>query len=183
MEPNLQTPLYSSRMVITSENETSISFKFEVLFTTIVSGIIPANLNHFHDLVNSLNPDSGYFVCQGVPRDVSALLMNCTTKSACTWGLPFGRVDHKECPLWLMAIPVAGSSMGIHRCDSCTQLTDYVVREAKKRKRITPEQKAARVQPSSHYPMKFLSPVSLKLRRENISRERKLLKRKVSSNE
>ena len=180
VEPNLLTPIYNPRMVITTENETSLTFKFEVLYKTLVFGHLPADLDRFHDLVKSLLPDSGYFACEGIPPDVSAT-MSFNTKSARIWGCPFGRVDHIDCPMWLMAIPATGSSsLGIQRCEKCTNLMYYIVREAKKRREVTPEQKTARVQVSSHYPMKYLSPASLQLRREHISRERKFLKRKVS---
>ena len=167
-------------MVITSENEALISFRFEALYTTLAAGFLPANLDRFHILAKSLLQDSGYFMCQGIPPDVS-FMMSFTTKNARIWGLPFGRVDHKDCPMWLMAIPTGTStSTGVQRCDKCTNLMYYIAREAKKQQKVTPEQQAARVQPSSHYPIKFLSPVSLQLRRENIAKDRKILKWSVN---
>ena len=53
--------------------------------------------------------------------------------------------------MWLMAIPATrSSSLGIQRCEKCTNLMYYIVREAKKKREVTPEQKTARVQVSSH---------------------------------
>ena len=62
----------------------------------------------------------------------------------------------------------------------CTKLMYYIRREGKKCQSLTPVQKASRVQPSSHCPMKYLSPKNLKLRRGNASKERKSMQRKVS---
>ena len=71
-------------MVITSESDASI-FKFEALYTTLVTGLLPANLDCFHILVKSLLNDSGYmyFMCQGLPADVS--LMMSFYKQKCTY--------------------------------------------------------------------------------------------------
>ena len=47
----------------------------------IVSSHIPADNIRFHQLLKSLLPESGYFVCQGVPVESSSQ-MTYTTKSA-----------------------------------------------------------------------------------------------------
>ena len=165
-------------MVITSENEALISFKFEALYTTLVAGLLPANLDRFHILVKSLLQDSGYFMCQGIPPDVS-FMMSFTTKSARIWGLPFGRVDHKDCPMWLTAIPTGtSSSTGVQRCDKCTNLMYYIAREAKK----TSESysRAAGCKSSIIFPLSNEVFVSSELTTENIAKDRKILKRNVN---
>ena len=119
-------------------------------------------------------------MCQGLPSQVSSQ-MTFKTKSARFWGIPFGRVDHRDCPLWFVAVSATGlSSVRVHRCDKCSNLMYYLQREANKRKSITPEHKAARVLASSHFPIKYLSPASLQQRKRLISLERKALKQKVN---
>ena len=56
----------------------------------------------------------------------------------------------------------------------------YVKRETNKWKLITPERKAARVLPSSHFPIKYLSLASLQQQKRPISLEGKALKQKVN---
>ena len=75
------------------------SLKF-CIYIPIVSGYVPADNIHFHQLLKGLLPKSGYFMCQGVPVESSSQ-MTYKTKSARFWGMPFGRVDYKDCPLWL----------------------------------------------------------------------------------
>ena len=107
IETNMQTPMHTPRMVINAVDESLVSFKFEVLYTPIVSGYVPADNIRFHQLLKSLLPESGYFMCQGIPVESSSQ-MTYKSKSARFWGMPFGRVDHKDCPLWLIAVTATG---------------------------------------------------------------------------
>ena len=66
-------------------------------------------------------------------------------------------------------------------CKFCANLMYYIRREGKKRQSLTSEQKATRVQPSSHFPMKYLSSASQQERRSSLSKERKSLKRQVGT--
>ena len=179
MEPNIQTPLHNPRMVICSEGDQSVMFKFEATYISLLSGQLPEDSERFHELVKTLLPGSGYFLCSGLPADVASMLTY-ETKSARKWGLPFDRVDHKECLMWLNTDSAPGSSRKQpQRCHKCSQLMYYVRRESRKRALLSAEHKAARIQTSSHYPMKYLSPASLQKRRSLILQEKKALKRKV----
>ena len=145
-----------------------VSFKFEVLYTPVASDYVPADNIRFHQLLKSLLPKSGYFMCQVILVESSSQ-MTYKTNSACFWGVPFGRVDHKDCPPWLIAVIVTGlSSARFQRCDKCSKLMYYVRKEANKWKLVTPKQKAARVRASSDFPMKYLSPASLQQQRNLI---------------
>lgn len=119
-------------------------------------GQLPEDNMHFHELLQTLLPGSGYFLCQGLPSDLASM-MTYDTKSARRWGLPFGRVDHQECPLWVKAVSSSTSSRGQpQRCEKCMNLMYYARREAKRRS-VSIEQEANRVLPSSHCPLKYLS--------------------------
>ena len=179
IEPNIQTPLHNPRTVICSDSDSLVTFNFEAMFFPKVSGSLPKDNGRLHEILQTLLPGSGYFLCQGVPSDVISL-MTYKTKSARRWELPFGRVDHQDCPLWVKETSSDTSSQGQpQRCKKCAKLTYYIRREAKKRKSVTPEQKIKRVQASSHCPMMYLSPASLQTRKRNIAQEKKLMKRKV----
>ena len=176
IESNSPTPLHNPRAVIYSQSDSLVTFKLEAMFVPQVEGHLPEDNTRFHEVLQTLLPASGYFLCPGLPNDVASLL-TFDTKSARRWGLPFGRVDHKDCLLW---VKVASSSKGQPlRCEKCTNLMYYVRRAARKRRSMSAEQKAKRVLPSSHCPLKYLSPASLPSRRRNIAHEKKAQKRKV----
>ena len=124
IEPNTQTPLHNPRIVICLESNSSVTFKFEATYVPLVCGHLPEDNERFHELVQTLLPGSGYFLCQGLPSDVASLMVY-DTKSARKWGLPFGRVDHKECPMWLRIESTARSSER-ERCEKCSKLMYYV---------------------------------------------------------
>ena len=180
IEPNIQTPVHNPRIVICLESNSSVTFKFEAMYVPLVCGRLPEDDGRFHELVQTFLPGSGYFLCQGLPSDVASLLVN-DTKSARKWGLPFGRVDHRECPMWLKVDSTARSSQRVkpQRCEKCSKLMYYVKREAKKRSSVTPDQMSARVLASSNCPFKYLSSAGLQTRRKMIKQEKKVLKTKV----
>ena len=170
------------RTIICSESKTTVTFKFEVLFVAIVTGVLPDDQNHFDKLISSMCPDSGYFMCQGIPQNMSTM-MTFQTKSLRSWDLPFQQLDHKDYIMWLKSTSSSPSAKAPpQRCKFCTNLMYHIRREGKKQESVTSEQKAASVQPSSHFPMKYLSPASQEERRSSLSKERKSLKQQVRSN-
>lgn len=74
------------------------SLKF--FYNSLFSDYLPADRIHFHEFVKTLLPESGNFMSQGLPSEVSSQ-MTFKTKSSRFLGMPFGCVDHKDCPLWL----------------------------------------------------------------------------------
>ena len=100
MEMSINSPIHTPRMTLNSENETTVNFKFEVLFVVIASGVLPDDQNHFDELINSMSPESGYFVCQGIPYSMNTI-MAFQTKSVRKWDLPFQQLDHKECKIYI----------------------------------------------------------------------------------
>ena len=160
-------------MIVTCENEIDVSFSFEVNFISVQHGQLPGDKECFDKVIASLLPGSCYYLCKGLPSDFSTM-MAFDTKKMRKWGFPFHRLDHQDCPMWFFCTSAQ------ERCECCTKLMYYIRMEGKKRQSLTPVQKASRVQPSSHCPMKYLSPNSLKLRRGNASKERKSMQRKVS---
>ena len=121
-----------------------------------------------------LLPNSGYIICQGLPSDLVSA-MSYDTEKLRKWGLPFNRLDHEECLMWFRL----GDSQKSQRCERCSYLTYYLTRKIKQQSLITTEQKEARVLASSHFPMKYLSPASLKQRKAHIINEKRFLKKKV----
>ncbi|XP_065918300.1 uncharacterized protein [Dysidea avara] len=175
MESSIDLPVYSSRMIITVSAEDTVSFKFEAMFVIIANGVLPADRDRFHELVRSLCPESGYFLCEGIPYEM-ATLMDFQTKSMRKWDFPFQRLDHKNCDMWMCSTSLTSTT---RRCKCCSNLMYYIKREGKKQQAVTAEEKAARVHPSSHFPIKYLSPANQEERRNSIVKEKKALQRQV----
>ncbi len=169
-----KTPVRTPRMVIhaTHSEPSVVTFKFEVHFVTLSSGL--TSDPEFVSLLETLLPESKYRVCPGLPEDViSQLDWECST--ARRWGFPFHRVDHQDCKLWF---PLEKESprarlKRMTTCKCCTQLLYYVRKKSKERHSTSEATMARRTDPSSNYPLKFLSPASRK-KRESQKRKRKL---------
>lgn len=80
IEPSINSPIHSAGMIICSEYKTSVTFKFEVLFVAIVTGVLPDDQNCFDELICFMCSDSGYFMCQEIPHNMSTI-MTFQTKS------------------------------------------------------------------------------------------------------
>ena len=75
IEPNIQTPLHNPRIVVCSESNSSVTFKFEATYVPLVCGRLPEDNERFHELVQTLLPGSGYFLCQGLQVIIIVLLI------------------------------------------------------------------------------------------------------------
>ena len=129
MEASINSPVHKARLIMSSESETSVQFKFEVLFVAIFSGVLPNDRNHFNEFVQLLCSGSGYFICQGIPYS-TINSMAFQMKSLRKWEFPLQRLDHKDCVLWLKSISTIKQSP-MQRCKACTNLMYYVKREGK----------------------------------------------------
>lgn len=175
MALSIDSPIYTPRMVISVNAENVVCFKFEALFITIAKGVLPADQNQFYKYIQSLCPDSKYFICEGIPYEM-VTLMDYQTKNMRKWDFPFQRLDHNNCEMWVQSGSVN------RRCYCCSNLMYYINRGAKKQQSVTPEEKAARVNPSSHFPIKFLSPADQQERRNSATKDRRTLQRQVHKN-
>ena len=132
IEPSINSPIHSPRMIICNESKTTVTFKFEVLFVAIVTGVLQDDQSCFYELISSICPDSRYFMCQGIPRNMS-IMMAFQTKSVCSWDQPFQRLHHKDCIMWLKSTSTSASAKTPpQKCKLCTNLMYYIRREGKK---------------------------------------------------
>ena len=174
-------PIHNPRMIIAAEmtsKPSMMSYQFQANLLTLSSGLLPENDHEFYELLDTLHPFCGYAVCCGLPKDVCDELETIQSKNTRKWGLPFGRVDHYDCLLWFQPLRKAE----VNRCCQCTKLLHYLQSEIKRRKRVTVEQKALRTLPSSHCPVKYLSPASFSKRVKLLQHEKQVLKKQVHCN-
>ncbi len=157
-------------------NTPDITFKFEAHFVPIYSGMVSDGA--FDELVQSLLPNIGYYLCPGMPQDI---ITNVTFESRHVrkWMDPFNRVDHQQCQLWFRPANVSHNLKYPPTCDKCTKLRHYLVNEVSRQATVTPERKAKRTLPSSRCPIKYLTPGSRMRRIKLIRHERFHMKRKL----
>ena len=95
------------------------------------------------------------------------------------------RVDSKNCSLWhklACNVSIFEKDMPAVLCKPCKRLRSDLEQRLKT-STVTPEEKENRVQPSSHYPVKYLSPVSVKKKKQNTQLERSRDKKKLKKYE
>ncbi len=162
--PFEQAPTRNPRVVVRSPHAPGdVTFKFQVNFVTLQSGVVtePA----FHQLLQMLQPKSGYYLCPGLPKNTAEQLPF-NTRSARKWGYPFETVDHKKCSMWFYLGKVPKNLGRPPTCEHCSQLYYHMTKKAKEWESITPEHKRKRTLASSNYPLKCLTHRSLKSRME-----------------
>ena len=98
---------------------------------------------------------------------------------------PILRIDSKNCSLWHKLARNANifeKDMPAVLCQPCKRLRSDLEQRLKT-STMTPEEKENRVQPSSHYPVKYLSPASMKKKKQNTQLERSSDKKKLKKYE
>ena len=118
----MQTPMHTPQMVINAVDDSLVSFKFEVLYTPVASGYVPADNIRFRQLLKSLLPKSGYFMCQVILVESSSQMTYKTNK--CSFLVDASWLcTPPRWPLWLIAVIVTAlSSVHFQRCDKCSKL-------------------------------------------------------------
>ena len=154
-----RNPVRNPRMVVysesMSESGSDITFKSEAHFTTLHSGVASDSI--FTSLLQSLLLDSSYHLCTGL-SDTVASKITFDVKNALKWSTPFNRTDHVNCKMWF---PTSAKK---NLCEPCTKLTYYVAKRLKSKKSVPAHVRDKRADPSSHCPIKYLSPKSKQLR-------------------
>ena len=148
-----RAPIHNPRMIVQAlHNDTDIKFTFEANFTTVSSGRVSDDT--FDDLMQSMLPDSSYYLCPGMPLD---LVEKCTfeAKNARKWMPPFQRIDHTECEQWFKNVSQRSIAP---TCNKCLKLRHYLYNEVKRRAAVTSVQLAQRTLPTSRCPIKHLTP-------------------------
>ena len=88
---------------------------------------------------------------------------------------PFRRVQSSDCTMWHKlpknAAKAEKSSLTV-LCGMCKRLRSELDRALQRCTGYSPHRKVKRQQPSSNYPLKYMSPASLKRRKSNTQQER-----------
>lgn len=146
LREGLDMPLHNPRMLVTDETEITLqthnlSYQFQINLLTHSCGQLPDKNEEFFQLLDTLHSSSGYTICNGLPKDVCSEIQFFNTRNARAWGIPFGRVDHKDCLMWFRPQSQSRFVRSV-RCGNCSKLLHYLRALIRKRKIAAVEQRS-----------------------------------------
>ena len=161
-------------------------YNFQVLLFSKEKGII-STVEEYLALCDKIAVNSGYKFCPGFDPDIYKStyydVICYDPKSLRHTTHPVQRIDSCNCILWHKLAKNASiieKDMLDVMFSACKRLRNELNQRLKKATSITPQQKENRLQPSSHFPEKYLSPKSLKRKRKYMQQERSKLLDKFS---
>ena len=161
-------------------------YKLQVLLHTIESGELEST-NQFKELCGRISDYSKYKFCPGFDYDVymskyHEKIRYHPSKVQVTTH-PFKRVQSSKCAMWYNlpknASAADKASLTV-LCGRCKRLRSELDRSLLRCTGYSPRRKIKRQQPSSNYPLKFMSPASRKKRKSNTQQERNKDKRALA---
>ena len=149
---NPATAPYSNPRVVVELSSTSRRFHLEAHFQRVQTFVLDGNEEQLHSLVMSLQKDSGYVVCPGLP---SSLAQSVTfgSKKLRRWGPLLQRSDHVDCLMWHRVSTASSSSI----CPKCSRLSYHLQDMIKQKSVISPATRQRRVSAGSRYPKMYLT--------------------------
>ena len=160
-----QTPTANSRIVIEHTTPATTTIKFchlEVHYQRTKSFSYEGNEQELFTLIASLQKDSNYVLCPGLPSSISSSV-TFESKSLRKWGPLFQQSDHSECLMWY---PLSQSSSKPTMCPKCSRLYHHLW-DMIQRKAISPATRQKRTSAGSKYPKRYLTPKSCSEREKN----------------
>ena len=156
----------------------NMQYSLQVLLHTIESGEVES-VDHFMKLCDKISDYSTYKFCPGFDYDLymekyhSKIRYHPSQIQITT--SPFKRVQSSHCTMWHKlpknATKAQKSSLSV-LCSTCKRLRGQLDRALQRCTSYSPRRKIKRQQPSSNYPLKYMSPASLKKRKSNTQQER-----------
>ena len=130
-----QTPAANPRIVIEHTIPAATTLcHLEVHYQRIKSFSYEGNEQQLSTLIASLQRDSNYVLCPGLPSSVSSSV-TFESKSVRKWGPLFQRSDHSECLMWY---PASHKSSKPTMCHKCSRLHYHLRDMIQRKKAISP---------------------------------------------
>lgn len=162
------------RIVISEDG----SYDFQVIFCSKEKGTIDT-VTDFIRICEKITINSAFKFCPGIDAHTYDTkyfsVIRYDLKSVRRRTHPINRIDSHKCLLWHQLAKNASifeKDMTAVLCSFCKRLRSDLEYNVKKAATVTPSEKENRLKPSSHFPEKYLSPKSLKKKKQNTSRER-----------
>ena len=161
-------------------------YDFQVILFSKEKGSI-TTIDDYLALCEQIAGKGGYKFCPGIDPNTYKTtyydIIRYDPKSLRRTMHPVQRIDSCKCILWHKLAKNASifeKDMDAVMCPACKRLRNDLDQRLKKMRSTNLQQKENRVQPSSHFPEKYLSPKSLKKKRQNMQQERSKLLKKYS---
>ena len=153
-----------ARILFSLDEPPSFIYDIQVLLTSIETGSV-TDLAQFISVCSKTNR-AQYKFCPGLDvkfyYDTYFATIRYHIKSVQVWEKPFSQIDSKNCSLWhqlAMNRSKEEKKSSEALCGSCKRLcTDLEYRKGQSD--VSPVRKVARLQSSSHFKLKYLSPAS-----------------------
>ena len=177
-----------ARITFNQVEPSGFTYDLQVLFSSIETGSV-ANLDEFMSVCSKLSTDAQYKFCPGLNEkfyyDTFFATIRYHINSVRIWEKPFNRIDSKNCSMWHQLSKNQSKeekkSLEV-LCGSCKRLCTNL--EYRKRQTdVSPARKVARQQSSSHFKLKYLSPLSTAARKKAAQKERSADKAKLAKHE
>lgn len=165
--------LVSSVRIVLNE---SGDYDFQVLMISKSKGTLK-EFHEYKDLLDIVSCSGGYKFCPGfhdAAYEAYFDVIRYDPKGVRRTTQPIARIDSNSCLLWHKLARNASifeKDMESVMCSSCKRLRNILEQQVKRISSRSPSKKVARVQPSSNYPLKFLSPKSVE-KKQKIHQER-----------
>ena len=164
----------------------NMQYSLQVLLHTIESGKLES-VDQFLKLCNKIPDYSTYKFCPGFDYDTYMEKYNDKIRyhpsQVQVTRSPFKRVQSSHCTMWHKlpknATKAQKSSLSV-LCGSCKRLWGQLDRALQRCMSYSPRRKIKRQQPSSNYPLKYMSPAILKKRKGNTQQERNKYKKALA---
>lgn len=151
------------------------SYDFQVVYCSKEKGIIKS-IGDFFELCEKIAMDTSFKFCPGINADLYMSkyfsVIRYDPKSVRRTTHPISRIDSHKCLLWHQLsknVSIFEKDMSEVLCSSCKRLRSDLEQSLKKKSCLAQNEK---VKSCSHFPEKYLSPKSLKKKRQNINYER-----------
>lgn len=172
-ELNYHPPVGLVRIIL----KDSGNYDFQVLMISKDKG----TLNEFYEYKELLNMVGEYKFCPGFDSDVYNTtyfdVIRYDPKGVRRTTQPIARIDSQGCLLWHKLASIFEKAV---MCSSCKRLKNILEQRIKKIKTVSPSKKSACIQPSSNFPLKYLSPQSVERKQKKYIKNAREIRSKYS---
>ncbi|XP_065907460.1 uncharacterized protein [Dysidea avara] len=167
------------RMVLyVNSNGDRYCYNVQALLVSVKEGVVSTD-KEFVELCNSLRHCKGFVFCPGISyqryQDEYYSVLRFHNKQVNLTESPFLRVESKSCLRWYKLpknATFAEQASDEVLCTHCKRLVSRLEDRKKISENVSPCRRVKRQSASSNYPIMYLSPASVKKRKENMQAER-----------
>ena len=178
-----------TRVLFSQNSDGCVDYVVQSLYTTIESGVV-TNLSEFTDICNIVSDRGAFKFCPGISEkkyyDEYHLVIRYHIETLRIWEKPFRHIDSRSCLLWHQLAHNAKSEEKLANdvlCKACKRLVCDLDYQSRRSSDVSPSKQIKRLQPSSNFKLKYLSPASVAKRKRATQQERSHDKEKLQKHD